>query len=215
VKLATSFDKLTVELFGFRFVDPMQPGGQPPIAAMRQDGQRDIDVHIEAHCTGQAIEVKEIAPDPQAVLYAVASSIAHAQGPCPGVEVVGHHKGERGASSAVHGQLPYRPLVPSEGHGFVHLADVLMAACGDLQDSPAPGVCGQGMQATEHGGAPTPHGHEPDAALIDPGECGIRGQLGVKVQPLRVAARDRVPDLDTTDQRPRLVGPCEVGIGLA
>ena len=49
VKLATSFDKLAVELFGFCFVEPMQPGGSPPIAAIREDGQRDIDVHIEAH----------------------------------------------------------------------------------------------------------------------------------------------------------------------
>ena len=71
------------------------------------------------------------------------------------------------------------------------------------------------MQAAQHGGAPTTNGHEPDAALIDPGEFGIRGQLGVKVQPLRVAARDRVPELDKTDQLPRLVGPCEVGIGIA
>ena len=63
VKLATSFYKLVVELFGFRFVEPMQPGGQPPIAAIRQDGHRDIDVHIEAHFTGQAVEVKEIDTD--------------------------------------------------------------------------------------------------------------------------------------------------------
>ena len=42
VKLATSCDKLAVELLGFRFVEPMQLGGQPPIAAIRQDGQRDM-----------------------------------------------------------------------------------------------------------------------------------------------------------------------------
>ena len=98
VKLATSFYKLAVELFGFRFVEPMQPGGQPPIAAIRQDGHRDIDVHIEAHFTGQAVEVKEIDTDTQAVLYAVASSIADEQFPCTGFEVVGHHEGELGAS---------------------------------------------------------------------------------------------------------------------
>jgi hypothetical protein len=51
VKLATSVYKLAVQLFGFCFVEPMQPGGSPPIAAIREDGQRDIDVHIEAHCT--------------------------------------------------------------------------------------------------------------------------------------------------------------------
>src|SRR5215475_3637393 len=98
VKLATSFDKLAVELLGFRFVEPMQPGSQPPIAAIRQDGQRDIDVHIEAHFTGQAIEVKEINTDTQAVLYAVASSIADEQVPCTDIEVVGHHESEFGAS---------------------------------------------------------------------------------------------------------------------
>ena len=59
-----SLYKLAVQLFGFRFVAPMQPAGSPPIAAIREDGQRDIDVHMEAHCTGQAIEVKEIDTDP-------------------------------------------------------------------------------------------------------------------------------------------------------
>ena len=106
-------------------------------------------------------------------------------------------------------------MVPSEGHGFVHIADVLMAALGDIQDGPAPGVSREGMQAAQHGGAPTTHGHEPDAALIDPGEFRIGSQLGVKRQPLWVAARDRVPELDKTHQFPRLVGPCEVGIGIA
>ena len=98
VKLATSFDTLAGELFGFCCVEPMQPGGQPPIAAIRQDGHRDIDVYIEAHFTGQAIEVKEIDTDTQAVLYAVTSSRADEQFPCTGVEVVGHDEGERSAS---------------------------------------------------------------------------------------------------------------------
>src|SRR5262245_41404497 len=109
VKLATSFDKFAGQLFGFCFVEPMQPAGQPPIAAIREDGQRDIDVHIEAHFTSQAIEVKEIDTDPQAVLHTVASSIADEQVPCTAVEVVGHHESERGAPQPVHGQLPYRP----------------------------------------------------------------------------------------------------------
>src|SRR5215475_16129363 len=98
VKLATSFDKFAGQLFGFCFVEPMQPGGQPPIAAIRQDGQRDIDVHIEAPCTGQATEVQEMDTDPQGVLYPVAASIAAEQVPCTGVAVVRHHEGELGAS---------------------------------------------------------------------------------------------------------------------
>ena len=73
---ATGFHKLAIELFGLRFVEPMQPSGQPPIAAVGQDSQGDIHVHIQAHLTGQAIEVKEIDTNAEAVLYAVASSIA-------------------------------------------------------------------------------------------------------------------------------------------
>src|SRR5215831_18802685 len=145
VKLATSLDKLAVELFGFRFVEPMQPGGQPPIAAIRQDGQRDIDVHIEPHFTGQAIEVKEIDTDPQAVLYTIAASIADEQVSGTDVKVVGHHEGELGAPQPVHGQLPYWPIVPAECHGFVHIADVLMAAFGDIQDGSVPGLGREGM----------------------------------------------------------------------
>jgi hypothetical protein len=145
LKLATSCYKLAVELFGFRFVKPMQPGGQPPIAAMRQAGHRDIDVPIAAHCTSQAIEVKDIDPDTQAVLHTVASRIADEPCPGTGVEVVGHHEGALGASSAVHGQLPYRSMVPSECHGLVHRADVLRAALGDIQDGPALGWGGEGM----------------------------------------------------------------------
>ena len=79
LKLATSFYKLAIELFGFRFVEPMQPSGQPPIAAVGQDSQGDIHVHIQAYLTGQAIEVKEIDTNAEAVLYAIASSIADDQ----------------------------------------------------------------------------------------------------------------------------------------
>ena len=89
-KQATGFHKLAVELFGFRFVEPMQPGGQPPIASISQDGHSDIHVYIEAHFAGQAIEVKEIDTDPQAVLHTVASGIAEDQLACAGIEVVGH-----------------------------------------------------------------------------------------------------------------------------
>jgi hypothetical protein len=126
-KLATGFSKLAGELFGLRFVESMQPGSQPPIAAISQDGQSDIDVH------GHAIEMKGIDTDTQAVLHTVASSIAEEQFPCTGVEVVGHHQSELGAPSAVPGQLLYRAIVPAECHGLVHRADVLMAAFGAIQ----------------------------------------------------------------------------------
>src|SRR5712691_5700463 len=68
---ATGFHKLAIELFGLRFVEPMQLSGQPPIAAVGQDSQGDIHVHMEAHLTGQAIEVKEIDTNAEAVLDAV------------------------------------------------------------------------------------------------------------------------------------------------
>jgi hypothetical protein len=35
VKLATRFYTLAVELLGVRFVEPLQSGGQPPLAAIR------------------------------------------------------------------------------------------------------------------------------------------------------------------------------------
>ena len=145
-ELATSFHKLAVELFGLRFVEPMQLGGQPPIATIRQDGQRDIHVHIEPHLTGQAIEVKEIDTDAQAILHAIASGIADERSRALASKLLDTTRVGSATPQAVHGQLPYRPSVPTECHGLVHIADVLVAAFGDIQDGPAPG-CGRGGHA--------------------------------------------------------------------
>ena len=43
---ATGFHKLAIELFGLRFVEPMQLSGHPPRAAVGQDRQGDIHVHL-------------------------------------------------------------------------------------------------------------------------------------------------------------------------
>jgi hypothetical protein len=89
--------------------------------------------------------MKEIDTDPQAVLHTVASSIADEEIPGTGVEVVGHHQGQFGAPQAVDGELPYWLIVSPEGHGLVYIADVLMAAFGDVKDCPAPGVGREGV----------------------------------------------------------------------
>ena len=78
-------------------VEPMQLSGQPPLAAVGQDSQGDIHVHIEAHLTGQAIEVKELDTQTEAVLDAVASSRADDELSGTAIKVIGHEQGELGA----------------------------------------------------------------------------------------------------------------------
>src|SRR5262249_14475712 len=97
----------------------------------------------------------------------------------------------------------------------VEIADVLVAALGDVDDRPLPVLGRQSAQAAEDSSSPAADGDKPDGTLVDLGQLRVGDQLGVKVQPLRVVAGDGVPELDETNQLPGLVGAREVGVSVA
>ena len=51
--------------------------------------------------------------------------------------------------------------------------------------------------------------------LVDPGQLGVGGELGVEVEPLRVVPGDAMPELDEAQHLAGLVGAGQVGIGIA
>lgn len=167
-ELSRRFHELALELFGLRFVKAMQLRGQPPVAPMGKHCQGHVHIHVEPHLTGQTGEVKEIDADAEAILNTIASGVAGDEVPGTGVEVVGHKEGRLGMPQAVHRHLPYGASVPPECRRLVHLADVLVAAFGDIDHRSTPGSGGEGLEATYEGGAPAPNRHKPAASLIDP-----------------------------------------------
>jgi len=147
-ELSPSFHKLAIELFGFRFVKAMQLRGQPPVAPMGKHRQGHVHIDVEPHLTGQTVEVKEIDADAEAILDAIASSVAGYEVPCTGIEVVGYEEGRVGMPQAVNSYLPYGAGVSTECRRLVHITDLLVAAFGDIDDRSTPGRGWEGMEAT-------------------------------------------------------------------
>src|SRR5512142_3245644 len=52
-------------------------------------------------------------------------------------------------------------------------------------------------------------------SLVDAGEFGIGDHLAIEVEPLRIFARDPVPELDEPHQFSRLIAPRQIGVGVA
>jgi len=68
-----------VHLLRRSFLIAPQPAGQPALAAVGDDGQRRVQVDVQPHLAGEAIEVEEIDADSQAVFHAIASGVADDQ----------------------------------------------------------------------------------------------------------------------------------------
>ena len=162
------FHELAIELFGLRFVKTLPLRGQPAVAPMRQHCQGHVYIHVEPHLTGQTVEVKDIDAAAEAILDAMPAGIAENEGSGTGIEVGGPKEGRLGMPSAVHCYLPYGASVPPEGRGLIHLAPLVVAAVGDIDPCSAPSRGGEGLEATEEGGPPTPNRHKPNATLIEP-----------------------------------------------
>jgi hypothetical protein len=68
--------ELAIEVFGLRLGEAFEFAGQPSIAAMGDDGEDNIEVDVETHLAGEAIDMEEVDADAQAVLDAVAARVA-------------------------------------------------------------------------------------------------------------------------------------------
>ena len=171
-ELSPGFHALARELLGLRCVTAIPLRGQPSVAPLRKHRQGHVHSHVAPHCTGQTGEGQDMDAAAEAVLDAMASGGASDAVPCTAVEVVGHEAGRLGLPPAVHGHLPSRASIPMESRGLLHRAAVWMAACGDSAPCLVPGRGWEGLEATQKGGAPTPHRHQPEAPLLHPGQCG-------------------------------------------
>jgi hypothetical protein len=167
-ELSPGFHELAIELFGLRFIKAVPRRGQPSVVPLRKHGQGHIPIPVEPHLTGQTVEVKEMDADAKAILNPIASGVAGDEVSGTGVEVVGYKESRLGMPQAVHGHLPYGARVPTECRRLVHIADVLVAAFGDIEHRSTPSRGWEGVEATSEGGAPAPKRHKPDASLIDP-----------------------------------------------
>jgi hypothetical protein len=83
----------------------------------------------------------------------------------------------------------------------------------DRQELRGPGA--PGFEPTQDGLTASANRDEGDAALVDLGEFGIVDELGIEVEPLRIAAGHSVPELDEAQRLAGLVLPVEIGVGIA
>src|SRR5260370_35376512 len=77
---AGGFHELAIELLGLGLGKAVQLVGQPAVAAVGDHREGNVEIDVESDFTGQAIEVKEVHADAQAVLDAVAAGGARPPG---------------------------------------------------------------------------------------------------------------------------------------
>lgn len=213
--VAGSFDELSVEIFGLGLGEAFELAGQPPVAAMGNDGEDDIEVDIETHLAGQAIQVEEVDADAQTILDAVAACVARHQVAWRNVGVVAHEQGETFASQAGDGDLSKRAAVAVDGEGFVDIANTLMEAFRDIDVGLLPRAFGQSLEPAGDGGATSANGDEGNAPLVKASEVLVVGEFGIETEPLRIVAGGVPPEIDEAEDFAGLVGAGEVGVGVA
>src|SRR6266849_2126069 len=136
---ASGLHKAPVQLFGLGLVKAVQPGSQPAVATVGDDGQRDVEIDIEAYLARQAVEVEEVDADPQGIFNTVPTGIACDQVAGAGRHVVRQEQRRVLPAEAGNGQLADEArIVPQTGR-LVEIADVLVTAFGDINDGPLPG----------------------------------------------------------------------------
>src|SRR6266852_2945797 len=212
---AGGFHELAIELLGLGLGKAVQLVGQPAVAAVGDHREGNVEIDVESDFTGQAIEVKEVHADAQAVLDAVAAGVAQHQVAWGDLEVVGQKQRIAFAAQASHSDLTQGAIVTLHCDGFVDVANVLVQAFGNVEMGLVPGARGQAFEAPGDGSTPAANGHERDAALVETSEFGVAGELGIEVQPLGIATGDAVPEGHEAEDLAGLVVAGEVGVGVA
>src|SRR5712692_10165885 len=170
---AGGFHELAIELLGLGLGKAVQLVGQPAVAAVGDHREGNVEIDVESDFTGQAIEVKEVHADAQAVLDAVAAGVAQHQVAWGDLEVVGQKQRIAFAAQASHSDLTQGAIVTLHCDGFVDVANVLVQAFGNVEMGLVPGARGQAFEAPGDGSTPAANGHERDAALVETSEVGV------------------------------------------
>jgi hypothetical protein len=213
--LAGGLDEFAKDLLGGRTVEPLQVVCQPAIAPIGQDRHCHVQIDIQPHLAGQAIEMKEVDARPQPILHAVAAGIPDDQRSGRLAQLVGEEECGPVASQPIHGQLSDQALVTGELDLLIDVAHVLVTTLGRIDHGPTPGGRRQGAESADHRRAALADRHEVDATAADPGQLRIRDDLAVEVQPSGILAGDGVPEFDKTHHLARLIGADQVGVGRA
>ena len=108
-----------------------------------------------------------------------------------GAGVVGDQQGGLVVAQAGNGELADRAGVGRQrGGGVVVDLDAAGLAAGPAQGHGFPGAGGQGGQGFGDAGVAGAQGDEPDLAVVEFGEDGLGGELGVEDQQRRVVPGD-------------------------
>ena len=159
--------------------------------------------------------MEEVDADAEVVFDAVAAGVSHDEIAGGDIVVVGYEEREAFATQAGDSHLAEGALVAWQANAVVEIANVLVAAFGDVEVGGAP-IAGRALfQIAQQRGAASADGDERDAALVDLGEFGIADEFGIEVEPVRIPAGQFVPELDEAQQFAGLIGAGEIGVGIA
>src|SRR5450759_5817683 len=170
---AGGLDEPPEELFRVGFLEALQSRRQPAVAAVGDHGQGGVEVDIETHLAGEAVEVEEVHADAQAALDPVAAGVADDRLAWGLLEVVGEEQCGAIAAQAGHGELADWALVAAQSHGFFDVTDMRMTSFGDVDHGPLPGGSGLLFQVPEDGRSASADGDEMDLALVDARQFGV------------------------------------------
>src|SRR3954447_10167035 len=207
-------DEPAVEALRIALLEAFQPRRQPAVATVGDHRQRGVEVDVQAHLAGQAVEVEEVHADAQATLDPVAAGVADDQLARGLLEVVGEEQGGPIGAEAGGGDLADRAVVAAKSDRLLDVTDVRMAPFGDIDHGPLPGGGGPLLQASEDGRSAAADGDEVDRPLVDSREFGGVDHLAVQVKPPGVRASDLVPELDESHQFAVLLVAGQIGVGI-
>src|SRR3954470_23464718 len=180
-----------IELLRGGLLEALQPRRQPAVAAVGDHRQGGIEVDVQPHLAGQAIEVEEVHADPKAVLDPVAARVADDQLARRLLEVIGQEERGAAAAQAGHGDLTDRALIAAQPYRLLDVTNPDVTALGYIDHRLLPRGGRPVGQATEDRDAPAADGDEMDPAQVDARELGVVEHLAVEVEPPRVGAGDR------------------------
>ena len=209
------FHALAVQWCGRRGVKAAQLLGQPALATLGQPGPGGVESDVESYCARQTIDVKDMHAQPQPVLDAMASGVAYDQCPRALLGVVGQEQGRGLPSQSCDREVAQRALVPWERHRLIPVPETWMTAVRRVAHRLAPWASRECAQAAQDGGATPPDGDKPDTALVQLRQLRRGYDLGIKVQPRGMDAREVRPKRDTLACLASLITPGEMRVGLA
>src|SRR5262249_22109892 len=115
-----------VQLLRVGLLEALQTARQPAVTAIGKYRQRGVEVHVQPHLAGQAVEVEEVHAHPEAAFDPIATGVADDQITRCLLEVVRENQSRPLTAQAGHGDLAEWTIVAPQSYRALEVTDVHM-----------------------------------------------------------------------------------------